>query len=570
VCFELNGRAVSVPDGGSLLDALREHLGVRSVKDGCSPQGQCGCCTVWVDSSPRVACVTPLRRVAGRHVTTLEGLDEEVRTRWATAFLACGASQCGFCTPGIVMRLAGLEARGGTLDEQSVGRALGAHLCRCTGWRPILEAAALAGAGAGHAHGADAGDRAGSGGAGRDLAAAAARAEMEGGAPQKVGLEAVLGGGGFADDTAPAGALVAVPDASGGWALSTTRAAARARAARAPGRNSTVAVRHPLELPEGDFALRLRTAFVEPAYLEPDASWCLPGDEAATPLANGGAFGAKRSSAAPAAARRLALEHGRPVRVVYSREDVVRLGPKRPPMAAGVRADGTGVIRVARTPGSGDLAPWRAAVKEVWGGFEVDELEVPGPPVSAEIRAAGWAEATVLRAAWGAWRQGRSGPGHPLTVRSPEGAAATVTAGADGTLAVTVEAGEVLDEVVLRSYVMGAVHQGLGWVLSEGLAVDEQGEVLDLTIRSFGVLPAREMPPVEVRIVDDGGPPRRCSDAVMAAVAAACWLARGLPPQWPCGRGPDAVAPPRRGPDAVAERGRGPDALAAPGAERGS
>ena len=65
VAFMLNGAPVEVPAGGSLLDALRESLGVRSAKDGCSPQGQCGCCTVWIDGQPRVACVTQVGRVAG-------------------------------------------------------------------------------------------------------------------------------------------------------------------------------------------------------------------------------------------------------------------------------------------------------------------------------------------------------------------------------------------------------------------------------------------------------------------------------------------------------------------------
>ena len=72
----VDGRDVTVPDdGSSLLDVLRERLGLRSAKDGCSPQGQCGCCTVLVDGQPRVACVTPARRVRGRAITTLDGLD---------------------------------------------------------------------------------------------------------------------------------------------------------------------------------------------------------------------------------------------------------------------------------------------------------------------------------------------------------------------------------------------------------------------------------------------------------------------------------------------------------------
>ena len=78
--LHVDGRLVEVPDdGSSLLEVLRQHLGHRSPKDGCSPQGQCGCCTVWVDGAARVACVTPARRVTGRRVTTLEGLDPALR-----------------------------------------------------------------------------------------------------------------------------------------------------------------------------------------------------------------------------------------------------------------------------------------------------------------------------------------------------------------------------------------------------------------------------------------------------------------------------------------------------------
>ncbi len=137
IALRVNGVPVDVVDeGGSLLDLLREQLRIRSVKDGCSPQGQCGCCTVLVDGAPRVACVTPVARLADRDITTLEGLDADVRQRWVEAFTATGASQCGFCTPGIIVRLSALDR----LDEASVGRALLPHLCRCTGWRTILEA----------------------------------------------------------------------------------------------------------------------------------------------------------------------------------------------------------------------------------------------------------------------------------------------------------------------------------------------------------------------------------------------------------------------------------------------
>ncbi|MGH9153604.1 MAG: (2Fe-2S)-binding protein, partial [Acidimicrobiales bacterium] len=112
--FRVDGRDVSVADdGASLLEVLRDRLGARSPKDGCAPQGQCGCCTVLVDGQPRVACVTPARRVGGRTVTTLDGFPDDERRAWAEAFTAAGASQCGFCTPGIVVRLAALAASGG-------------------------------------------------------------------------------------------------------------------------------------------------------------------------------------------------------------------------------------------------------------------------------------------------------------------------------------------------------------------------------------------------------------------------------------------------------------------------
>jgi CO/xanthine dehydrogenase Mo-binding subunit len=92
---------------------------------------------------------------------------------------------------------------------------------------------------------------------------------------------------------------------------------------------------------------------------------------------------------------------------------------------------------------------------------------------------------------------------------------------------VRVAAGDPLDEVVLRSFVIGAVHMALGWVLTEGLAVDpDTGEVQDLTIRSFGILRAKDTPPIDVELVDDPGSPRaRASDAVLAATAAATWNA---------------------------------------------
>jgi xanthine dehydrogenase small subunit len=507
----VNGKLVEVSgEGASLLDVLREQLGLRSVKDGCSPQGQCGCCTVLVDGAPRVACVTPARRVAGREVTTLEGLDETDRRAWAEAFSDVGASQCGFCTPGIILRLQGLRAKRPDPARPAVDQALAAHLCRCTGWQTIGEACQRR-AGAATAPVAR-----------RDFDAAARRATIEGRSPQRVGPMVALGEGQFADDTAPPDALVAVPDGAGGWAVGETMVEARAAAGKVQGRRTTIEATPPLALPEGDWAVTLQTAWVEPGYLETDASWCAPGGEPVSPLANGGAFGAKLRSPVAEAARRLAGDHGRVVRVVLSREDVVQLGPKRPPMAVGLRRDGSGTVRVVRTPGIAELIT--AASPSV----TVEEVDVPGPPTSVDLRAAGWAELAVAQAALA----GR--PSDPITITSPDGATARVAIAPDGSISVDVACGDPLDEIVLRSYAIGAVHQALGWVTSEGLATDEQGRVLDLTIRSFGIIRSSAMPHVDVHIDrSTAGPPVNGSDAVFAAAAAAAWIHQGLPPAWP-------------------------------------
>src|SRR5450759_3729950 len=124
--FRCNGDLVTVDaePGESLLSVLRERLGLRSAKDGCAPQGQCGCFTVLVDGAARVACVTPATRVGGRDVTTIEGLDPQHRDELASAFLATGATQCGFCTPGILMRASALLDRG---DVDPVEGRRGSH-----------------------------------------------------------------------------------------------------------------------------------------------------------------------------------------------------------------------------------------------------------------------------------------------------------------------------------------------------------------------------------------------------------------------------------------------------------
>ena len=139
--FTVNGQAVSVGDHHDhLLAALRDELRITSPKDGCSPSGQCGCCTVLIDGKARISCQTSLEKAAGAEITTLEGVDEAERQRMADTFAAHGALQCGFCTPGIVMRTVALLGRDKETTREDAARHLGAHLCRCTGYVKILDA----------------------------------------------------------------------------------------------------------------------------------------------------------------------------------------------------------------------------------------------------------------------------------------------------------------------------------------------------------------------------------------------------------------------------------------------
>ena len=138
----VNGNNVTVRDDHPhLLAALREELNITSPKDGCSPTGQCGCCTVLVDGKAIVSCQQSLEKVAGSQITTLEGVSQSERDAFANAFAACGGLQCGFCIPGIVVRAkAQIDKKGSDLKREDMARHLGAHLCRCTGYVKILDA----------------------------------------------------------------------------------------------------------------------------------------------------------------------------------------------------------------------------------------------------------------------------------------------------------------------------------------------------------------------------------------------------------------------------------------------
>ena len=333
----------------------------------------------------------------------------------------------------------------------------------------------------------------------------------------------------FADDTAPHGALVAIGTSAAGYDVAPSASEARRRSGARQGRNSSIALTHPVALPRGSFELVLQTTWLEPAYLEPDASWCAPGAPPASPSGNAGDFGAKGRSRVASDAEELARTHGVPVRVRWTREAVVLRGEKRPPLALGLRADGSGVVRLGWTRGSPRLDRVRAELALLHPGLEVEVVEVAGPPVGTSHRGAGIAEVLAALAVLGAGSDGR------CEVSTANGARASVAAG-DGVLSVRLDAGDPRCVATTRSFAIGAAHQGFSMVTSEGIAVDHDGIPVDLTIRSFGVVPARAFPHVDVEVADVTSPPRAVGTAVFAATLAAVWLAEGAGPRWPTRR----------------------------------
>jgi len=139
--LEVNGRGheLTEDDERSLLEVLREDLDLRSPKDGCSPQATCGCCAVELDGKVVYACATSAGKAAGKSVRTLEGFDERVRAAFAAGFAEGGGSQCGFCIPGIVLRSACLLEHNASPTREEIERELRFHLCRCTGYKKIVD-----------------------------------------------------------------------------------------------------------------------------------------------------------------------------------------------------------------------------------------------------------------------------------------------------------------------------------------------------------------------------------------------------------------------------------------------
>ena len=188
--FSVNGRDVRVRgDHPHLLSALREELGVTSPKDGCSPSGQCGACTVLLDGKAIQSCLVNMDKAAGKAVTTLEGFDTDERDRLSKAFAVTGALQCGFCTPGILVRTKALfdqKGPAGVTSQVAAGR-LGAHLCRCTGYTKILDAVEMLASG--------------------DITEPTTPQKIGDNGAKYEGIELALGDRGYVDDMQPEGLL---------------------------------------------------------------------------------------------------------------------------------------------------------------------------------------------------------------------------------------------------------------------------------------------------------------------------------------------------------------------------
>src|SRR6266566_4064211 len=145
--FKLNGQETeaSYEPGMHLLEVLREECGIVSAKNGCAPEGACGCCLVVIDGHPALSCLRKPEQMAGHDITTLEGLPGETRRIISEAFVLEGGVQCGFCIPGIVVRAASLIQQGKSGDRDAIAKALDGHIGRCIGYGRIVDAIETAG-----------------------------------------------------------------------------------------------------------------------------------------------------------------------------------------------------------------------------------------------------------------------------------------------------------------------------------------------------------------------------------------------------------------------------------------
>lgn len=139
--LKVNGRNVEVAAEGyhTLAQVLRNELNLTGTKVGCD-MGTCGCCTVHINGKAKLSCLTLALECRGAEVHTIEGLNEYEMHPLQRSFAECGGSQCGYCTPGFIMKSAELLANNPEPDREEIKAALSGNLCRCTGFMKIYDA----------------------------------------------------------------------------------------------------------------------------------------------------------------------------------------------------------------------------------------------------------------------------------------------------------------------------------------------------------------------------------------------------------------------------------------------
>ncbi|MFH1080559.1 MAG: (2Fe-2S)-binding protein [Pseudomonadota bacterium] len=140
--FVLNGRktTIDVAPDRRVVDVLRQDLGLTGTKEGCGT-GECGVCTILVDGSARLGCLMLAIQLADREITTIEGLSQEGTLHpLQEAFIQCGAVQCGFCSPGMILTSTALLKQKPNPTRTAIREGLSGNLCRCTGYQKIVDA----------------------------------------------------------------------------------------------------------------------------------------------------------------------------------------------------------------------------------------------------------------------------------------------------------------------------------------------------------------------------------------------------------------------------------------------
>jgi aerobic-type carbon monoxide dehydrogenase small subunit (CoxS/CutS family) len=142
ITFYLNGEEKSYNGNldDSLLNYLRNTAGITTVKSGCAPQGACGACTIIIDGKAKPSCTMPMKKIDGKSIITQEGLNEYKKRVFTRAFVEKSGIQCGFCIPGIVMRAAAFLDENSNPSRSDIEKMLHPHICRCTGYKKIIDA----------------------------------------------------------------------------------------------------------------------------------------------------------------------------------------------------------------------------------------------------------------------------------------------------------------------------------------------------------------------------------------------------------------------------------------------